>query len=546
MADTKISQDPLITSFTGVEDFPIVQTLVNKRANIGSIWTVNETAVAAGTGSQASSQVFNYRTSLWNGSAPVQGWASWKLSASSITNLSQSLDLYFSQGSSPTLITPTFQLLPNGTLVFKNSITHTIGPNAGGGFSGGVNDFGINASIGTGFGFAQNGAVKLYYSNIGVFSVIGSGTNSNFNHSAIATADGDAGFFFQGTLTTRNIASEALYGVRISHTLNVNAGAPAGQILTGLLVNPSFTGSATFLPFHVQSTNLKSRFTNLGTAAGGIEFYSNSTSLSASLTANYTTGEIAVKAEASYYLGFYANGQNTHLITQSANGGLVNNFFSLTTATSTATQVGSVPTSFRSSLWNGSAAVVGWYSWRVDASTAANLAHSLNLFTSTGSTPSFGTPVFSINQAGQVWIGGITASVGATHKLEILGRLAIQASNGVQGVNIFYSGAALYDSATSHTFRVGGATQVLDLGLNMNFSDGVNIVFTTTNGSKIGGANNQKLSLWGVTPDVQPTNGIAAAAFVANTSGIANDSATYGGYTGGQIVAALKRLGALA
>ena len=46
-------------------------------------------------------------------------------------------------------------------------------------------------------------------------------------------------------------------------------------------------------------------------------------------------------------------------------------------------------------------------------------------------------------------------------------------------------------------------------------------------------------------PVAQPTNGITAAPFVANSSGIANDTATYGGYTVGQIVAALQALGLL-
>jgi hypothetical protein len=44
----------------------------------------------------------------------------------------------------------------------------------------------------------------------------------------------------------------------------------------------------------------------------------------------------------------------------------------------------------------------------------------------------------------------------------------------------------------------------------------------------------------------QETTGIAAAAFVANTSLIFNDTATYGGYTMGQVVAALKAQGLLA
>lgn len=41
------------------------------------------------------------------------------------------------------------------------------------------------------------------------------------------------------------------------------------------------------------------------------------------------------------------------------------------------------------------------------------------------------------------------------------------------------------------------------------------------------------------------TTAVAAAAFVANTSGIADDTATFGGYTIGQIVAALKNHGLL-
>ena len=44
----------------------------------------------------------------------------------------------------------------------------------------------------------------------------------------------------------------------------------------------------------------------------------------------------------------------------------------------------------------------------------------------------------------------------------------------------------------------------------------------------------------------QETTAVAAAAFVANTSLIANDSATFGGYTMGQVVAALKAQGLLA
>lgn len=96
-------------------------------------------------------------------------------------------------------------------------------------------------------------------------------------------------------------------------------------------------------------------------------------------------------------------------------------------------------------------------------------------------------------------------------------------------------------------FRPGIATQALSLSTTaMTFSDAVNLVFNTTTGSKIGTATTQKISFWNAAPIVQPTTGVAAATFVANTSGIANDTATFDGYTIGQIVKALRNTGLLA
>ena len=90
------------------------------------------------------------------------------------------------------------------------------------------------------------------------------------------------------------------------------------------------------------------------------------------------------------------------------------------------------------------------------------------------------------------------------------------------------------------------AAQNINLQSDIVISDEKNITLNATTGTKIGTATTQKLSLWNATPDVQPTTAITAAAFVANTSGIVDDTATFGGYTLGQIVAALKRIGALA
>jgi hypothetical protein len=54
-----------------------------------------------------------------------------------------------------------------------------------------------------------------------------------------------------------------------------------------------------------------------------------------------------------------------------------------------------------------------------------------------------------------------------------------------------------------------------------------------------------KLGFYGVATVARATNALAAGAFVANTSGIANDTATFGGYTIGQVVQALINIGVL-
>jgi hypothetical protein len=81
---------------------------------------------------------------------------------------------------------------------------------------------------------------------------------------------------------------------------------------------------------------------------------------------------------------------------------------------------------------------------------------------------------------------------------------------------------------------------------NVTIADGINVVLNTTTGTKMGTATTQKLGFWNATPIVQPTTAVAAATFVANTSGIANDTATFDGYTLGQVVKALRNAGLLA
>lgn len=76
--------------------------------------------------------------------------------------------------------------------------------------------------------------------------------------------------------------------------------------------------------------------------------------------------------------------------------------------------------------------------------------------------------------------------------------------------------------------------------------DNGDIKFDTTTGTKIGSSTSDKLSFWNATPVVQPTTGITSATFTANTSGIVDDTATFDGYTIGQVVKALRTIGILA
>jgi len=79
---------------------------------------------------------------------------------------------------------------------------------------------------------------------------------------------------------------------------------------------------------------------------------------------------------------------------------------------------------------------------------------------------------------------------------------------------------------------------------NANSVSSTNLT-TTTGATNLANAGGATLSLFGVTPIARPTTSISAATFVANSSGISDDTATYGGYTIGQVVQALKDLGAL-
>jgi hypothetical protein len=154
----------------------------------------------------------------------------------------------------------------------------------------------------------------------------------------------------------------------------------------------------------------------------------------------------------------------------------------------------------------------------------------------------------------------------STERLTIL-------TSGYTGINTNNPGAALeiYNGASGDYLRIGvGAPYCYKIGRNsgtgyldfdgtqsgfvgfnfisgvMQFGEGVHFVVGTSTGTKIGTATSQKLSLWNATPIVQPTTGVAAATFVANTGTAVNDASTFDGYTMKQVVKALRNIGALA
>lgn len=106
----------------------------------------------------------------------------------------------------------------------------------------------------------------------------------------------------------------------------------------------------------------------------------------------------------------------------------------------------------------------------------------------------------------------------------------------VQTPTIAASGANTQAQAERARFDSSGLT----------LAEGSDLLTGTTTGSKIFKLSTHKGAFWGATPVVQPTTGISASTFVANTSLTANDSATWDGYTVGQVVKALRTAGLLA
>lgn len=88
----------------------------------------------------------------------------------------------------------------------------------------------------------------------------------------------------------------------------------------------------------------------------------------------------------------------------------------------------------------------------------------------------------------------------------------------------------------------GVVTLVNDIDISTH-----NIITDAVTGSQFGTASSQKIAVLGATPIIQQTTtSQTPATFVANSSGIADDTATWNGYTIGDLVAILQAFGFIA
>jgi len=120
---------------------------------------------------------------------------------------------------------------------------------------------------------------------------------------------------------------------------------------------------------------------------------------------------------------------------------------------------------------------------------------------------------------------------------------------GVPGKYIIKTATTLGTGATVQSYvsrlTISGGAVTTDAS-TATWADALDFVLGTTTGTKIGTGTTQKIGFWNATPLAQQTTASAASTFVANTSLIANDTATFDGYTLGQVVKILRNLGILA
>ena len=332
------------------------------------------------------------------------------------------------------------------------------------------------------------------------------------------------------TSGTTNIAigQNALEALNSSGHDNTAIGYYALKSLTSGLYN-----------FAIGSTNLQSATTALNNMALGTNALLNCTG----------SGNVGIGAFAAYYLT--TGGDNMFIGTsagQRANGnrcvgiGTESAFPTGTTAFNDSIYIG-----YRSG-YGGSAAgsnnvAIGSESLQKNVSNAVAIGFNAGkVQTGAGFTAiGYQAGLLSTSGTNSTLIGsGAGASLTTNGGAVMIG---YQAGNAETAANKLY----IANSSTTTPLIYGDfSTPSLTFNGTVTHADGYNIVLGTTTGSKLGTATSQKLGVWNATPIVQPTTGVAAATFTANSGTAVNDASTFDGYTIGQVVKALRNIGWLA
>ena len=144
---------------------------------------------------------------------------------------------------------------------------------------------------------------------------------------------------------------------------------------------------------------------------------------------------------------------------------------------------------------------------------------------------------FMSTNGSRIWT--ISDSTAGTTKLEIDQERVSQFWNGTEYHRIQTSG-----SGTGISFFRSGITGSLGI-FSVGGTSALGTEKISLQEDTLVGKTGSKVGFMGTAPIVKITTGVSAGAFTANTSGIADDTATFGGYTIGQIAQALINYGLL-
>lgn len=157
-----------------------------------------------------------------------------------------------------------------------------------------------------------------------------------------------------------------------------------------------------------------------------------------------------------------------------------------------------------------------------------------------------GTGVISLNGVGDSYfnaVGNFGIGVASpTTKLHII------STTGIDPLRIENSSGFLAKFTDASTFEIGGGgagQRVYIKGAGATSGTTALMVHNSASSPIFELRDDVAIGMFGATPVVRATTGGASSTFTANTSGIADNTATFDGYTIGQIVKALRNIGIL-